>query len=105
MPLAFMPQHVWEVGASVLALTIISEGMLTLATDWNPGAPRILGLISLLVGLGIGFAAFLVPAEQAGVQGRNQWGGTTGIAFLILWAGLMLALAALRFWKIWRRRR
>jgi hypothetical protein len=90
MVLAFMAQHVWEVGASVFAILLIGQGLLWVingsgaprARDMSERAARTIGGLAVLIGVGVGIAAFIVEAEQPGVHGGNGWGGATGIGML-----------------------
>jgi hypothetical protein len=99
MVLAFMAQHVWEVGASVLAVLIFGQGLFWLirgssaprARGMSERAARSIGGLAVLIGVGIGIAAFSVNAEQPGVHGGNGWGGTSGIVILCVWVALMCA--------------
>lgn len=98
VPLAYMPQHVWEVGASVLAATIVVQGLVFLVRGrapwgegWKPKTVRMAAGVIVLGGVGIGLAAVLVEAEPPGAHSRDQWGGTTGVVFLGIWVVLMLA--------------
>jgi hypothetical protein len=98
MMLAFMAQHIWEVGASVLAILLIGQGLFWLIG--GSSAPRAqmsepvaqtIGGLAVLIGVGVGIAAFTVDAEQPGVRGGDGWGGTGGIVILGVWVVLMCA--------------
>lgn len=99
MVLAFMAQHVWEVGASVLAVVIIGQGLFWLirgssapqAQGMSERAARAIGCLAVIIGVGIGIAAFTVDAEQPGVHGGNGWGGAAGVIILCVWVVLMCA--------------
>lgn len=99
MVLAFMAQHVWEVGAGVLAVLVVGQGLLWLirgssapqARGMSERSARAIGALAVLIGAGIGVAAFTVDAEQPGVHGGNGWGGTWGIIILCVWVALMCA--------------
>lgn len=99
MVLAFMAQHIWEVGASVLAVLLIGQGLVWLirgssaprAQGMSERVARAIGGLAVLIGVGIGIAAFTVDAEQPGVHGGNGWGGTGGIVILVVWVALMCA--------------
>ncbi len=105
VPLGFMPQHVWEVGASVMAAALVVQGVIYLikgndapeAAGWNPRIVRIWAAVILLLGVGVGFAAFFVDAEQPGAHNRDRWGGSAGVATLSVWVALMVAFSVLRF--------
>jgi hypothetical protein len=94
-----MAQHVWEVGASVLALLLIGQGLFTGITGsgtaqvggMSKRATRTIGGLAVLLGVGVGIAAFAVNAEQPGARGGNGWGGTGGIVILCVWVALMCA--------------
>jgi hypothetical protein len=100
VPLAFMPQHVFEVGAAVLAATFVLQGLVFLikgsdarqAAGLSTSIIRIWGGFCLLAGVGIGFAALLVDAEQPGAHSPEHWGGVVGVAFLSVWIALMVGL-------------
>jgi uncharacterized protein YjeT (DUF2065 family) len=95
-----MPQHVFELGAAVLAATCVLQGLVFLikgsearqAAGLSTRIIRIWGGFCLLVGVGIGCAAFLVDAEQPGAHSPEHWGGVVGVAFLSVWVALMLGL-------------
>jgi hypothetical protein len=99
MMLAFMAQHVWEVGASVFALVIIGQGLFWLvrgasgpeAFGMSERTTRIIGGFAVLIGLGVGVAAFTVDAEKPGTHGGSGWGGTAGVVLLCVWVALMCA--------------
>jgi hypothetical protein len=92
MPLAFMPQHTWQVGAGVLALSIAVAGTRELARHRSP-----IGAVVLAVAVGVGVAAALLPAEP-GYQYGSSWGGTTGVVFLAVWVVLIL-VASVAEWR------
>ncbi len=108
VPLAYIAQHVWEVGASVFAVLLVGQGLFYLITGirmpWaegmSPRAVRTRAGLSVLLGVGDGFAAFLSMQKQPGVHGGNGWGGTPGIVILCVWVALMLAFFALQFMKV-----
>lgn len=99
MVLAFLPQHVWEVGASVLAVLLIGQGLSWLirgssvarARGITERTVRSSGGFGVLVGVGVGIAAFTIDAEQPGAQSGDGWGGTAGIVILCVWVALMCA--------------
>jgi hypothetical protein len=105
IPLGFMAQHVWEVGAGVLAVVVLGQGAILLirgssapeAEGMNPRTVRVIACFMLLLGVGIGFAAFLVDAEAPGAHSRDHWGGPVGVVVLGVWVALMGALSMLRF--------
>ena len=71
MVLAFLPQHVWEVGAAAFAGVCVISGLFFLTTgatppgtEWVNRRTRRLGAyFQIVVGIGVGLAAFLVNAE------------------------------------------
>lgn len=77
VPLAYIAQHVWEVGASVFAVLLVGQGLFYLITGirmpWaegmSPRAVRTRAGLSVLLGVGVGFAAFFVDAETT----RRAW--------------------------------
>lgn len=98
MVLAFMAQHLWEVGAAVFGFLLIGQGLFYLikgnrapkAVGMGEGTVRVVACFIVLLGVGIVFAAFLVNAEQPGVHGGNGWGGTVGVVLLGVWIVLMV---------------
>jgi drug/metabolite transporter (DMT)-like permease len=108
VPLGFMAQHLWEVGASVFAVLLLGRGLFYLikgskapeAEGMNPRTVRVVACLMLLLGVGIGLAAFLVDAEQPGAHNPDQWGGAVGVAFLAIWVALMVAFSILHFKKV-----
>jgi hypothetical protein len=102
--LAFLPQHVWEVGAMTFAAVCVVSGLFFLKTGATPpGAEwvskrtvRLGAYFQILAGVGVGLAAFLVHAEPSCRGcGHRHWGGTVGIVILCIW--LVLLVAALVF--------
>ncbi len=99
MVLAFMAQHIWEVGASVFAVLLIGQGLFWLirgssaprAQGMSEQVARMIGGLAVLIGVGVGIAAFTVHAEQPGVHGGDGWGGAGGIVILCVWVALMCA--------------
>lgn len=99
MLLAFLPQHVWEVGATAFATVCVISGLFFLTGATPPGAEWIskrtllLGsYFQILVGLAVGLAAFLVNTEPScGGCGHDHWGGTAGIVILCIWLVLLIA--------------
>ena len=108
VPLGFMAQHVWEVGASIFAVLLVGQGLFYLirgsrapeAEGLNPRTVRIVGGVGVLLGVGIGFAAFLVDAEQPGAHNADHWGGAVGVATLSVWVALVVPFSCLRFKKV-----
>jgi hypothetical protein len=104
MVLAFLPQHVWQVMAGVLAAVFVAQGLFLLIKGtsapevaWmSERAVRVMAWLVLSLGGGIGIAAVFVHAEAPGSQG-NQWGGATGVAILGGWLVLLAVLEAFRF--------
>jgi hypothetical protein len=99
--LAFLPQHVWEVGAAAFAVVCVISGLFFLktgatppGTEWVSKRTRRLGAyFQILVGMGVGVAAFLVNAEPScGGCGRGHWGGTAGVVMLCVWLVLLIAV-------------
>jgi hypothetical protein len=83
-----MAQHLWEVGAAVSAVLLVGQGLFYLikpsaapeAEGMNPRTVRVVGYLMLLLGVGIGLAAFFVDAEPPGTHNRDHWGGAVGVA-------------------------
>jgi hypothetical protein len=113
MVVAFMAQHIWEIGASVLAVVIAGQGVFLLVAGRD--AARALGISErtrrptavafMALGVGIGVAAFTVQAEQPGAPHGNGWGGPVGIVFLCVWVMLMCAVPVSRLVKARSMRR
>jgi hypothetical protein len=103
--LGFLPQHVWEVGAGVLALTFLWQGGLLLvrgrAASLERASARIAGLVVFAFGVGIGIAAVFVDSESSAVESRDKWGGVGGIVGLIIWLILLAVSTSIEV----RRRR
>lgn len=103
-----MAQHVWEVGAAVLAVLFVGQGLVHLikpsaapeAEGMNPRTVRVAGCLMLLLGVGIGLAAFFVDAEQPGAHNRDHWGGAVGVVILSVWVALMIGFSVLKFRKV-----
>jgi hypothetical protein len=103
-----MAQHLWEVGATVFAVLLVGQGLLYLirpnaapdAEGMNPRTVRVGGYLTLLLGVGIGLAAFFVDAEQPGAHNRDHWGGAVGVAILSVWVVLMIGFSVLKFRKV-----
>jgi hypothetical protein len=97
MVLAFMAQHLWEVGAAVFGVLLVGEGLFYLikgnrapkAEGMSERAARAIGGLAVIIGVGTGIAAFTVDAEQPGVHGGNGWGGAAGVIILCVWVALM----------------
>lgn len=108
MVLAYMAQHVWEVIAGFLAVICVAQGLLYFIKGTRPrgavglseGAARTVACFAMLLGVGIGVAAFTVDAEQPGAHGGNGWGGTGGVVVLGIWLVLMCAMEVLQFRKM-----
>jgi hypothetical protein len=90
---AFLPQHVWEVGGSVLAILVMGQGLYLLARAGEVARQerqdertvRAFGLIATFLGLGIGVAALTTDAEPPGAHHGDGWGGALWIAILCIW--------------------
>jgi hypothetical protein len=103
-----MAQHVWEVGAAVFAALLVGQGLFHLikpsaapeADGMNPRTVHVAGWLMLLVGVGIGLAAFLVDAEQPGAHSPDHWGGAVGVAALSVWVAVMLGSFVLQIRKV-----
>jgi cytochrome bd-type quinol oxidase subunit 2 len=100
LPFAYLPQHVWEVAASVIAILIAGHGLYWLTRSQevrkrerlNRRTVKAIGLAQVLLGLGIGIAAFTADAEApGGSHDASGWGGAFWIAFLCVWVVLMCA--------------
>lgn len=99
MILAFLPQHVWEVVAGIMAVIFLYRGSVLLTRGASAShvqgisdrGTRLIACVILILGVGIGTAAFTVHAEQPGAHRGSGWGGTAGIVIVCLWVGLMCA--------------
>lgn len=97
MVLAFMAQHIWEVGASVFAVLLIGQGLFWLlggaseqgTQGMSNRTVRRIGGVAICLGAGIAVAAFAVDAEQPGAHGHDGWGGAPGIILLCVWVALI----------------
>ena len=113
MVLAYMAQHLWEVGAGVFGVLLVSQGFFYLikgnsapeAEGMSERTVCIIACFMLLLGVGIVIAAFTVHAEQPGVHGGNGWGGTAGVVILCVWITLMCAGLIFKFSKVRQRDR
>jgi hypothetical protein len=100
MVLAFLPQHVWEVGATFLAVVLVGQGLVYLirgtgppeTAGMSPRAIRLVSYLSVLLGVGLGIAAFAVDAEPPGVHNTDHWGGTTGVVLLGVWMAFLVSI-------------
>ena len=68
--LNYLPQLVWEVLATVLAVFFVGSGILLLIKGRVDGAEwlgartlRVVAVCEILIGVGVGIAAFVVNAE------------------------------------------
>jgi hypothetical protein len=98
MLLAFLPQHVWEVGVGVFAAVSMMHGVSVLRGNRLPGEnPRSAvrgGVFQIVLGVALAVAAFTVNSEPScGGCGRGHWGGTWGVLILIVWL-VLFALSA-----------
>lgn len=100
MLFAFLPQHVWEVGAAAFAAVCVISGLFFLKTGATPPGTewvskrtlRLVAYFQILVGLGVGLAASLVDAEPScGGCGHGHWGGTAGVVMLCVWLVVLIA--------------
>lgn len=103
--LGFLPQHVWEVGAGVMALTFLVQGGVLLvwgrSASLEGASALIAGLVLFAFGIGIGVAALFVDSESSAVESTDKWGGVGGIVGLIIWLILLGASTSIAV----RRRR
>jgi hypothetical protein len=96
----FRPE--FEVGGTALAVFFVCLGVLDLVTGRaaEPGrssarSVRVGGLLQILVGVGVGFAAFRVnPEPPCGQCGHGRWGGTWDIVFLGIWLAVVAGIFA-----------
>jgi hypothetical protein len=96
----FRPE--FEVGGTALAVFFVCLGVLDLVTGRvtepdrsGPRSVRVSGLLQILVGVGVGFAAFRVnPEPPCGQCGHGSWGGTWNIALLGIWLAVVAGIFA-----------
>lgn len=108
MILAFLPQHVWEVLAAVMAVLLLYQGLVFLikgrrasgAQGMSEPIVRIAACVMLILGVGIGVAAFTVDAEQPGAHGGSGWGGTGGVIIVCVWVAIMCGGLVLKLTRI-----
>jgi hypothetical protein len=100
MPLAYLPEHVWQVGAGAMAVVMTGLALLHLVGRLEPrsyvaNAARVrwAGGLAVALGIGLAVAAVLVNAEPPGPHGGDQWGGSVGVVALVIWV-ILLALSA-----------
>lgn len=98
MIFALLPQHVWEVGAGVMAVTLAGQGILLLTRghtageeEMNKSTIRAAAIALLVGGLGVGLAALLVDAESRSARSSDGWGGVGGVVGLAVWLVLVVA--------------
>jgi hypothetical protein len=104
---AFLPQHVWEVSATVIAVLFVVHALIYLtkgnsapeAEGMSERTVRVVACVMLLFGVGIGLAAFLVDAEPPSAHGSEGWGGAAGVILLVVWLTLVVALEVFKFRK------
>lgn len=110
LPLGFLPEHVWQVGGSALALGFMLMGASLIVVSRRPrgtgiaytGGP-VLGYVAL--GVAVVIAAFAVDAEPAcGGCGRGHWGGAGGVMGLCVWLLVMAAICGMNLRRIWKDR-
>ena len=104
----FRPE--FEVGGTALAVFFVGLGVLDLVTGRGPEAERstarsvrVAGFFQILLGIGVGFAAFRVnPEPPCGHCGQGRWGGTWDVVALGVWLAVLggiLAVNLRRYWK------
>jgi hypothetical protein len=92
----------FEIGATALAVFFVCLGVLDLVTGRvtepersSPRSVRVGGLLQILVGVGVGFAAFRVnPEPLCGQCGHGRWGGPWNIVFLGIWLAVVAGIFA-----------
>jgi hypothetical protein len=122
--IAALPQRVWEVVATASAAYLVGFGILDLiqarssraqgrggisseGKPWRPSfvarvrVSLLLPLVSILLGLGIGIAGFLIDAEPScGRCGQGAWGNSTDVTVMLAWLLVVLAGAVRRLQKL-----
>jgi hypothetical protein len=111
--LAYLPQHLSELGTVALAVAIAVRAVPTLITGrmgslpdrnrgfWTSGRVRAMAVISLLLAAGVAIAGFVIPAEPSGGF-RNHWGTRADRTAEAVW---LVFLAAITGYGLWRDRR
>jgi hypothetical protein len=98
VPLAFLPEHVWQIGAGAMAVLLAGDGVyLAWSAPTRDVALRTrtrwVGCVAVLFAIGLATAAVFVNAEPPRGLRSGHWGGTTGVAMLIVWLGLLIVAA------------
>jgi hypothetical protein len=110
---AYLPRYVAEVSGSVVGAVAITSGIVLLVKGsvhylrhLRPRTVRLAGLAQFMFGVVVVLVAFAVDSE-ASCDGcsRDHWGGTTGVAGLIVWVLIVLGFvgAEARRWRTHRR--
>jgi hypothetical protein len=91
-----------EVGGVALAVFFVGLGVLDVVTGRVPEAERssarsvrLGGFFQILLGIGVGSAAFRVnPESSCGQCGNGRWGGTWGVVVLGIWLAVLGGILA-----------
>jgi hypothetical protein len=100
MPIAYLPEHTWQVGGGAMAVVLVALGLSYLVGRLEPRVHahartvRQAGAAGLAVGVAVAVAAALVNAEPPDRRGGDQWGGLGGVAALLIWLILLGIFAA-----------
>lgn len=91
MPVAYLPQHSWQVSGTFFGCVVIAWMSYVLVrgevpgADLGRGAARLIASGGLLIGAGVVVAAWTVNAEPpCGSCNGDHWGGTFGVVALII---------------------
>lgn len=129
MELAYLPQHSWEVGMSVIGANLIVLGLVLLLlanrfdrpgtrpvdvrrrqlVEWPPRSQRtarLLGALQIAVAAGVIAVGFLTSSEPpCGRCGGDGWGGTTGKVTTGVGSLVVTAIMAIHLHEVLRAAR
>jgi hypothetical protein len=97
IPMAYLPEHVWQVGACWFGICCIVLGVVEIqrtrgTTQGRAGVAA--GDVAVVIGVGLVIAAFVINAEPGcGSCNRGHWGGTGGVLGLVGWTMVVGVLA------------
>jgi hypothetical protein len=107
---AYLPRYVAEVSGAVVGavaiIVLLVKGSVPYLRHLRPRTVRLAGLAQLMFGVVIVLVAFAIDSEASCDRcSRDHWGGTTGVAGLIVWLLIVLGfvVAEARRWRTHRR--